>query len=169
MSSSKSTPKYTGTYYSVGKETHKLQMQMFADNRQKLVARLKKDHPDISSGLIFLMGGKQPCRYSSDTDIVFRQESFFQWAFGVRDADIYGVIDVANGEATLIIPKYPSEYVVWFGEIRETDHYLRDYNVEHCIYEEDMAQWFTQRKEETIYWRLVFEFAEMSISGLSQF
>lgn len=150
-SSSKSTPKYSGTYYSVGKETFKLQMQMFADNRQKLVNRLKKDHPDITSGLIFLMGGKQTCRYSSDTDIVFRQESFFQWAFGARDPDIFGVIDVANGDATLIIPKYPAEYVVWFGEIRETDHYLKDYNVEHCIYEEDMAQWFTQRKDQTVY------------------
>ena len=133
------TSSYKNAVYSLDKETHKIEMSMYAENRQKLIKNFKSDHPEITSGLIFLAGGQQCCRYSSDTEVVFRQDSFFHWAFGVREPDVYGTIDVASGKATLIIPKYPEDYVVWFGEIRTTEHYLRDYNVEDCIYEEDLA------------------------------
>ena len=120
---------------------------MFEDNRQRLVQRFKTDNPDIKEGIIFLDGGKQTSRYSSDTDNVFRQESFFMWAFGVRDADIYGAIDVATGRSYLFVPQFPDAYTIWFGEIRKEEHYLRDYNVDEVYFEDDIAQFFTARKD----------------------
>lgn len=149
MSTSKS--KYTDTEYSVGKDTFKINMKMFKENRLRLVAKLKKDNPEVTTGIIFLNGGRQTCRYSSDTDNIFRQESFFQWAFGVRDPDIYGAIDIETGASILFVPQYPGEYVVWFGEIRVQEHYLRDYCVDEVYFEEDMAKFFQDRKSLTVY------------------
>ena len=133
--------------YSVGKNTYEICMSMFEENRHKLVKRFKQDYPEHQTGTIFLNGGTTTCRYSSDTENVFRQDSFFHWAFGVRDADIYGAIDIATGESTLFIPKFPDAYVIWFGEIRTQEHYLKDYSVDHVFFEDDIAAWFLERKD----------------------
>lgn len=143
-----STSKPVKTYakYKVGKDTHEICMSMFEENRQKLVQRFKKDYPDHQTGTIFLNGGTTTCRYSSDTENVFRQDSFFHWAFGVRDTDIYGAIDIATGESTLFIPQFPDAYVIWFGEIRGKEHYLKDYSVDSVYFEDDIAAYFLDRK-----------------------
>lgn len=36
-----------------------------------------------ATDVILLQGGKSATQYDSDTEIVFRQESFFNWTFGV--------------------------------------------------------------------------------------
>jgi hypothetical protein len=46
-------------------------MAMHAENRQRLVAAMtSKGH---NRGIVLLQGGKQECRYDTDTEIVFRQ------------------------------------------------------------------------------------------------
>lgn len=152
MSSSSSTSraKAAKINYTLGQNHFPINMSIFHDNRQRLVARLKKDH-NVTTGLIFLEGGKQTTRYSSDTDELFRQESFFYWAFGVRDPDCFGAIDISTGAATLMVPVYPDAYKIWFGEIRTPDHYVADYGVEQCIRDDDVGNFFKQHKDLTIY------------------
>ena len=47
-----------------------------------------------------------------------RQESFFHYLFGVDEEDYFGAIDIASGEATLFMPRLPSSYAVWMGQIQ---------------------------------------------------
>ena len=49
-------------------------MSLFSDNRRRLCERLRERGAVVPSGsVVVLQGGEQECRYSSDTDIVFRQ------------------------------------------------------------------------------------------------
>lgn len=66
----------------------------------------------------------------SFTDLLFRQEAFFQWAFGVCEPDFYGAINVDTGVATLFIPRLPSDYAVWHGPIHPPSIFQQKYAVD---------------------------------------
>lgn len=78
-------------------------------------------------------GGKSETRHDTDHEPVrpnlfaclwvccafigqlFRQESYFQYLFGVRHADCYGFIHVDTGKSYLFVPRLPESYAVWMG------------------------------------------------------
>ena len=113
------SPKHLAVNYSI-----------FEENRTKLIAQFKKDHPDITEGVIFLEGGRTENIHATDNEHNFRQESFFYWAFGVRDPDCFGWIDLSSGRNGLFMPWLPKEYEVWMGQIKSSDDYRREYGVE---------------------------------------
>uniref|UniRef100_A0A8C5M7B8 Xaa-Pro dipeptidase n=1 Tax=Leptobrachium leishanense TaxID=445787 RepID=A0A8C5M7B8_9ANUR len=104
-----------GPWFWLGNETLKVSAALFALNRRRLCERLR-NNADIPKGAIMLLqGGVQSQRYCTDTDVLFRQESFFHWTFGVTEADCFGAIDVDSGKSILFVPKLPESYAVWMG------------------------------------------------------
>lgn len=102
--------------FSLGNETLKVPLALFALNRQRLCERLRKNGAVQAGSAVVLQGGEEMQRYCTDTSIVFRQESFFHWAFGVIESGCYGVIDVDTGKSTLFVPRLPDSYATWMGK-----------------------------------------------------
>ncbi|VDO79111.1 unnamed protein product [Haemonchus placei] len=100
--------------FSLGENTLKISAELFAENRARLVAVLKKVEPGT---VVVLRGGSEINRYNTDeTDEPFRQESFFFWAFGVHESDFYGAIDVDSGKSCLFPPTLDPSYAIWDGK-----------------------------------------------------
>ncbi len=59
-----------------------------------------------------------------------RAQSFFQWAFGVAEPGCYGILSLATGAATLLVPRQPPEYAVWMGDIHSPDWFKARYGVD---------------------------------------
>ena len=59
--------------FSLGHETLKVSMRMFADNRRRLVERLCQCEEVPGDAVVVLQGGEQKQRYCTDVDVVFRQ------------------------------------------------------------------------------------------------
>ena len=124
---SSSTPPPPLPFLSMGKETYKVPLSMFANNRRKVVGKLLDDKvntiipPDGS--LIYIEGGKSTTRYDSDHEPIFRQESYMWYLTGVKEPDVNVVIEINNEsedeypKTTLFIPKLPAEYATIMGKI----------------------------------------------------
>jgi len=119
--------------YSMGKHTFTVAMSLFRNNRERLCCNLMKESPP-SNSYVLLEGGQQETRYSSDTDIVFRQESFFHWCFGVVEPDCLAAINVETRKTILFVPKLPDSYKVWMGEIHSLLHFKEKYAVDDVQY-----------------------------------
>uniref|UniRef100_V9KM06 Xaa-Pro dipeptidase n=1 Tax=Callorhinchus milii TaxID=7868 RepID=V9KM06_CALMI len=126
--------------FSMGNETLQVPMAVFSLNRRRLCQRLKDNVNVPKNGIVLLQGGEQSQRYCTDTDNVFRQESFFHWTFGVTEANIYGAIEVASGKTHLFIPKLPENYAVWMGTIHPPNFFKDKYGVDKVHYTCDIAQ-----------------------------
>uniref|UniRef100_A0A3B4TVE3 Xaa-Pro dipeptidase n=1 Tax=Seriola dumerili TaxID=41447 RepID=A0A3B4TVE3_SERDU len=102
--------------YWLGNDTLRVSAALFAENRQRLCRGLKAKDGVVPKSVVVLQGGEQKQRYCTDTDLLFRQESFFHWAFGVTEPDCYGAIDVDSGKSILFVPKLPESYATWMGD-----------------------------------------------------
>uniref|UniRef100_A0A4W3JFC0 Xaa-Pro dipeptidase n=1 Tax=Callorhinchus milii TaxID=7868 RepID=A0A4W3JFC0_CALMI len=120
--------------------TLQVPMAVFSLNRRRLCQRLKDNVNVPKNGIVLLQGGEQSQRYCTDTDNVFRQESFFHWTFGVTEANIYGAIEVASGKTHLFIPKLPENYAVWMGTIHPPNFFKDKYGVDKVHYTCDVSQ-----------------------------
>lgn len=115
-------------------------MRLFALNRERLCERLRKRSGEVlPRSVALLQGGEQQQRYCTDSDIVFRQESFFHWAFGVTEADCYGAIDVDSGRSFLFIPRLPEEYATWMGKIHPPEHFRQKCKVDEVHFVDEIA------------------------------
>ncbi|XP_077446304.1 xaa-Pro dipeptidase [Stigmatopora argus] len=124
----------------LGNDTLRVSAQLFAENRRRLCLGLKAKEGVDACSIVVLQGGEQLQRHCTDTDLLFRQESFFHWAFGVTEADCYGAIEVDSGKSILFVPKLPESYATWMGEIHSKDHFKKKYAVDEVCYICDIAQ-----------------------------
>jgi len=132
-------------YYSLGLNTCKISMKLFSENRKRLIESLKNNSKLPENAIVFLQGGRQQgvcAGDSSDVGPVFRQESFFHWAFGVLEPDFYGSINVITEKSALFVPKLPDEYATWMGAIPSRDDLKMKYNVDYVYYSNDIANIF---------------------------
>lgn len=95
--------------------------------------------------MVVLQGGEETQRYCTDTSIIFRQESFFHWAFGVLESGFYGTIDVDTGTSTLFIPRLPDSYATWMGKIHSKEHFKNKYAVDDVQYTDEIASVLASR------------------------
>jgi Xaa-Pro dipeptidase len=130
-------------YYWMGNKTLKVPMALFAKNRSRLVEALKKNFKTPPNSLVLLQGGSDQGRCagdSSDVGPVFRQESFFQWAFGVLEPDYFGAINVTTGRSVLFMDRLSEDYATWMGSV-PTCYEIKDaYRVDDVFYVDEMAK-----------------------------
>ncbi|XP_002735088.1 xaa-Pro dipeptidase-like [Saccoglossus kowalevskii] len=129
-----------------GDHTLSVAMDLFATNRRRLCERLRAKEGIPKGAIVLLQGGETKQRYCSDTDEVFRQESYFHWTFGVAEPDFYGAIDVDSGESILFAPKLPDSYAVWMGRLNPESHFKEKYGVDTCHWVTNMKDVLNSKK-----------------------
>ena len=126
--------------FNLGSHTLKIPLKLHSDNRSRLIQRLQK-HPNITSNaVVLLQGGEEATRWSADVGPVFRQESYFHWAFGVLEEACYGAIKVSSGESVIFIPRLPAEYGTWMGHISSLEEIKKKYQVDCVYYTDEIAK-----------------------------
>uniref|UniRef100_A0A8C0GFS4 Xaa-Pro dipeptidase n=1 Tax=Chelonoidis abingdonii TaxID=106734 RepID=A0A8C0GFS4_CHEAB len=123
----------------LGNETLKVPAALFALNRKRLCDRLRENKDVQKNAIVLMQGGEEAQRYCTDTGIVFRQESYFHWTFGVTEPDCYGAIDVDTGKSIVFVPKLPESYAVWMGKIHPPEYFRKKYAVDEVHYKDEVT------------------------------
>nr|XP_022338059.1 xaa-Pro dipeptidase-like isoform X2 [Crassostrea virginica] len=129
-----------------GKHTLRVPAEPFVQNRKRLAERLRTTNKVPAGSYVLLQGGKSETRHCSDHEPIFRQESYFHWAFGVEEPDFYGAIEVDTGRGILFPPKLPDAYAVWMGKLLETKDFQLRYGVDEAYWSEDLAKVLKEKK-----------------------
>lgn len=123
-------------YFSRGAESLIIDLSMHVSHRAALIKSI------ISQGLegdaIILAGGGELPVYNTDTVWDFKQESNFQYLFGVKEPGCFGVIRVAPAASILFIPRLPQEYAQWMGAIKPPQWFKETYLVDDVYFVDEM-------------------------------
>lgn len=123
--------------FHLGLNTFRVPLALHAVNRAKLTAAM-----GAARGVVLLQGGEQQTRYDTDHEPVFRQESYFQYLFGVSEGGCYGAITLPEGRATLFVPRLDTEaYEIFCGHYPSPDDFKAQYAVEEALYLEELQGW----------------------------
>jgi Xaa-Pro dipeptidase len=123
--------------FSMGPGTHAVPMSMHADARRRLVERLRR-HGVPGDAVVVLQGGEQQTKYDTDRELLFQQESFFQYLFGAKEPGFFGTVHVGSGKATLFVPRLPESWGVWMGRIHPPEHFGAAYGVDEARYVDEL-------------------------------
>mmetsp|Transcript_8191 Transcript_8191/g.19760 ORF Transcript_8191/g.19760 Transcript_8191/m.19760 type:complete len:246 (+) Transcript_8191:142-879(+) len=125
------------SFLSMGRDTYKIPLAMFRENRIKLAKSIKSMMDE--SALIVLIGGPSTTRFDSDNEPVFRQESYFWWVSGVKDPDCALILD-EDGKMTLLVPNLPEDYATIMGHIKSLEEWKELYGADDVGFTEDLEQ-----------------------------
>lgn len=127
------------SHFHRGIHTLKVPLELHALNRRRLVEKLRT-HEALNGkrAVVLLQGGEFATRFCSDHEPVFRQESYFHWAFGVQEPDFYGAIDVSDGRSYLFAPQLPESYAVWMGRLHTLETTRNRYGVDDVFWTDDV-------------------------------
>ncbi len=121
-------------------------MGLHALNRERLVSAMRAlPAPPPAGSFALFAGGASETRHETDHELLFRQESFFHWAFGVREPDCWGAICLDTGAATLFFPRLPASYAVVMGRIKGLDEWRAVYGVERAEHADALADFLRER------------------------
>ncbi|XP_074896162.1 xaa-Pro dipeptidase isoform X2 [Buteo buteo] len=135
-----------GPSFWLGNETLKVPVALFALNRRRLCDRLRENKDVQKNSVVLLQGGEETQRYCTDTGIVFRQESYFHWTFGVTEAGCFGAVDVDTGRSMLFVPQLPESYAVWMGKIHPPEFFKKKYAVDEVHYVNEISSVLSSKK-----------------------
>ena len=133
----------------MGRDTHRVPMSMHAGARQKLVGRLQR-RGIAGEAVVLLQGGSNRMKYDTDRELLFEQESFFQYFFGVKEPGFYGAIQVGSGRSILFMPRLTEEWGVWMGRIHPPSHFQDIYEVDEVRHVDEMPAVLTGLKPEVL-------------------
>jgi len=128
--------------FNMGLNTADIPMQLFAQNRQRMVKQLNKNKNVPKGSVVLLQGGGDQgvCEGdSSDVGPVFRQESYFHWTFGVLEPDFFGMVDLTSGRSVLYQPRLPEDYAIIMGHIPTAQEIKDRYKVDEVRFVDEMA------------------------------
>lgn len=129
------------SHYSRGDHTLKVPMSLFRENRDRLLARLKrKTEVTAAKTFVVLQGGVEIPFNDTDINWPFRQESFFQWCFGVEEPGCYGALDLSTERSILFLPRLPAEYAIWEGKLHTLDDFKKRYAVDETYYTDEISR-----------------------------
>ncbi|XP_014238633.1 xaa-Pro dipeptidase isoform X4 [Trichogramma pretiosum] len=125
-----------------GEHTMRVPMSLFADNRKRLIDRLRTKHPRATEpgSVVLLKGGDEVSLYCTDVSWPFKQESFFQWCFGVEEPECYGALDLASGKSILFFPRHPAEYATWMGRLCPLEEFRQRYQVDETYHVDELER-----------------------------
>lgn len=124
-------------------ELFDIDYDMHKEHRDKVVKEMRKLN---MSGVIVLDGGEELSKYDTDTSHAFRQESFFQYLFGVREPDVRGCIDIGTGKSMLFVPRLSDEWELWCGTRPTLEEIARHYKVDEVHYEDETSKVLLEKK-----------------------
>jgi Xaa-Pro dipeptidase len=93
---------------------------------------------DVNGKVVLFEGGKQLSRNDTDHELLFRQESYFQWICGVKEGDCFFAIDLVSGKAILFVQRLTPDYAIWMGSIKSTETFKKIYMVDECYYVDEI-------------------------------
>lgn len=135
--------------FSMGLNTFKVPMSMHKENREKLLKRFKTPEVPDSALMVFRGGDSKPID-DSDIEFVFKQESYFQYLFGVMEPDFYATLDM-QGRATLFVPRLDEGLQVVLGKIQPPSYYKAKYEVDDCRFMDELPGLVAAADPEIIY------------------
>lgn len=89
--------------------------------------------------------------WGADHEDLFRQESTFQYLFGVKEAGCYATIEAKTGFTTLYIPHLPEVYAIWMGEIKTPEQFKAEYEVDAVHFVDELKATVEAYGPERIY------------------
>ena len=129
----------------MGLNTFVVPYAMHLENRSRLVEKLRAG--GTLGGTVLLKGGESEERYDTDHEVNFRQESYFQYLFGVMEPDFWGCIefDEDSMKCVLFCPRLPTSYNVWMGRIKPAEEFRDHYEVDEARYVDELAEYLSPR------------------------
>ncbi|KAA3672121.1 Xaa-Pro dipeptidase [Paragonimus westermani] len=142
-----------GPVYQLGQKCLAIYMNLHLQNRQRLCTRLqhrleqliaekRASVTSLKGVYVLLQGGTDTYRGDSDAATVFRQESFFHWAFGGLEPDWYGAIEVATGRSILFTCRIPEDVAAYDGMPDKPSEMAVKYAVDEGYYVDEMSGCF---------------------------
>lgn len=129
---------------------YEIDYRMHQEHRQRLMQKMAKANCAESSAIV-LDGGDEINKYDTDTTHAFRQESFFQYLFGVREPGCRAFIDLKRNETVLLVPRHSSEWELWCGKRPMLSAIKEHYGVDAVHYIDETAKLLQDRGVSLIY------------------
>ncbi|KAH3732307.1 xaa-Pro dipeptidase [Pelomyxa schiedti] len=136
----------------MGQATLKVGTDLHKQNRVKLMGRFRDAaNPCPVKSLLFVKGGDDTAINDSDIDYTFKQESTFQYLFGVRDPGCMGIIDMASSKSILFMSRPNPAYQAILGKIQPPSFYVARYGVDEVKYVDEIPAFVAEYDPDIIY------------------
>lgn len=127
---------------------HDIPMAMYREQRHR-IGKTMSSQFDTTHCAVVQAGSEVPIN-SSDTTYLFRQESYFEYLFGYSTPDCFGAV-LANGDGIVFIPRHPSSFAVWMGELPTPEKVKERLEMDDVYYADEIERVLLEKGVKTIH------------------